>query len=506
MARPKLSPATVYLVGAGPGHPGLVTLRAVECLAQADLVLYDYLVNPAIVKHASRSAELVRLGRPGPGRNMSQDEINQRIVAAAKEGRVVVRLKGGDPSVFGRAADEVAALRSGGVPYEIVPGITTGLAIAAFCEIPVTHHDDASAVALIAGREREDKGETSLDFAALARFPGTLILYMGVKRCGEWSQALIREGKGSETPVAIVSWGTRTKQEMTKCTLGTLAETVKRVGVRPPSVFVVGKVVDRAPDQSWFTAGPLFGQCVLVPSSSRTAEKLRDELEALGAEVLVQPAIRITDPPDWTLVDRAIADIARYDWLVFSSGNGVSYFMERLSQLGRDARSLAGVKIAVAGSATAETVRAYHLKADLVPQEFVAESLVEALLSEAQGGRSFLLAGANRGRQVLGEELTRAGAEVERIVVYSSEDVENPDPAVEEALATGSVDWVTITSSATARSLHQLYGTALDGVALASMSHITTAVLQELGLTATVEASPHSVPGLVQAILDADCG
>jgi uroporphyrinogen III methyltransferase/synthase len=502
MTREASNPATVYLVGAGPGHPGLVTLRAVECLGRADLVLYDYLVNPTIVRHAPDTAELVRLGRPGTGRVFSQSEINELLVNEARKGRVVVRLKGGDPSVFGRGADEVAALRNGGVPYEIVPGITTGLAIAAFCEIPVTHHDDASAVALVAGRERDDKLETSLDYAALARFPGTLILYMGVKRSGEWSQTLIQEGKDPGTPVAIVRWGTRAQQEMTRCTLRTLGDTVERVGIRPPSVFVVGDVVDRAPDHSWFTAGPLCGTRVLVPSSPHTSDKLRDHLEALGAEVFARAAIRITEPADWSPVDAAIEHLGSYDWLVFSSGNGVDHFMRRVFHLGGDARRLSGVKIAVAGSGTAERLRRYHINADLVPEKFVAESLAQALLAEPDS-RRFLLAGASRGRQVLGEELDRAGAQVDQIAVYSSVDVADPDRELAEALAAGEIDWITITSSATARSLWRLYGDALEGVSVASISPVTTDALRELGLDVTVQASPHSVPGLVEAILSA---
>ncbi|UCD24933.1 MAG: uroporphyrinogen-III C-methyltransferase [Gemmatimonadota bacterium] len=493
--------APVYLVGAGPGHPGLVTVRAVECLAMADVVIYDYLVNPAIVQHAADTAELVQLGKPGTGRTFSQDEINQRMVEEAQQGRVVVRLKGGDPSVFGRGADEVRALRDAGIEYEIVPGITTGLAIAAFCEIPVTHHEDASAVALVAGRERDDKSETSLDYAALAKFPGTLILYMGVKRSATWSQALIREGKDPTTPVAIVRWGTRAQQEMTRCTLETLAETVTTAGIRPPSVFVVGDVVDRAPDRSWFTSGPLFGTRVLVPSSLHTSNKLQQQLEAVGAEVIARPAIRVTDPVDWSPVDAAIQKLDSYDWLVFSSGNGVDYFMKRLFQAGGDARSLSGVRIAVAGCGTAERLKRYHLKADLVPPEFVAEALAAALLEETNGGR-FLLAGTSRGRQVLDDALVAAGAEVDRIVVYSSVDVDEVDREVAEALAAGDIGWIAITSSATARSLHALYGDSLKTARVASMSPVTTSVLAELGVAVAVEASPHSVPGLVQAILN----
>ena len=249
---PKDSPAAVYLVGAGPGDPGLITLRGVECLAEADLVLYDYLVNPAILEHASDSAELICLGHHSTGRVLSQDEIVAKMLEAALAGRTVVRLKGGDPSIFGRGADEIGPLREAGIPLEIVPGITAGLATAAYCEIPITHHDDASAVALIAGQERHNKSASCLDYGALAKFPGTLIFYMGMKKVARWSRSLIEQGKPPETPVAIVRWCTRTRQQTVRCTLATVVEVVHKQGLSPPAVFVVGKVVDRAPQFSWF--------------------------------------------------------------------------------------------------------------------------------------------------------------------------------------------------------------------------------------------------------------
>jgi uroporphyrinogen III methyltransferase/synthase len=255
-AKPSVAPATVYLVGAGPGDPGLITLRAVECLGRADVVLYDYLVNPAVLTHAAASAELVCLGHHSTGRALTPDEINARMLDEARKGRTVVRLKGGDPSVFGRGADETEALHDAGIPFEIVPGITAGLAVAAYCEIPITHHDDASAVALIAGRERRSKTTPCLDYGALAEFPGTLVFYMGVTRADEWSRALIARGKSPQTPVAIVRWCTREQQKMIRCTLATVAEVVAEHKLRPPAVFVVGKVVDRAPQLSWFDAQP----------------------------------------------------------------------------------------------------------------------------------------------------------------------------------------------------------------------------------------------------------
>jgi len=245
---PRITPGTVYLVGAGPGDPGLLTLRAVECLGRADLVLYDYLVNPAVLEHAAPGAELVCLGHHSTGRVLSPDEINARMLDGARRGKTVVRLKGGDPSVFGRGADETGALREAGVPYEIVPGITAGLAAAAFCEIPITHHEDASAVAMIAGQERDGKPASALDYAALARFPGTLIFYMGVRQAERWSRQLIEHGKPPETPVAVVRWCTRASQRTIRCTLGSVTEVVAEQKVRPPSVFLVGKVVGRAPE------------------------------------------------------------------------------------------------------------------------------------------------------------------------------------------------------------------------------------------------------------------
>ena len=499
---PNTAPASVYLVGAGPGDPGLLTLRAVECLGQADLVLYDYLVNPAALQHASASAELVCLGHHSTGRALSPDEIVAKMLDEARAGRTVVRLKGGDSSVFGRGADEIEPLREAGIPYEIVPGITAGLAAAAYCEIPITHHDDASAVALIAGQERHTKTESCLDYGVLAGFPGTLVFYMGVRKAAQWSRALIEHGKPPETPVAIVRWCTRSQQRMIRCTLETVAEVVDRQGLRPPSLFVVGKVVDRAPQLSWFAARPLLGTRVLAAGSPGTSEKLRDRLGRLGADVSIQPAIRITDPPDWAPVDAALDGLDRYDWLVFSSATGVDYLFRRLFDRGGDLRRLGGVKLAAVGSATAERLTRYHLQADLVPEQFHAESLAGALADEAEG-RRFLLARASRGRQVLGDELQRAGARVDQIVVYGNVDVEVPDPDVATALASDQVDWITVTSSATARSLVRLYGDQLRHARLASISPLTSAALRDLGCEPAAEASPHTTAGLVDAILRA---
>lgn len=494
------TPGTVYLVGAGPGDPGAVTLRAVECLKAADLVLWDYLVNPVIAEHASPTAELVRLGRPGTGRALTPEEIVAHMLEAAKAGRIVVRLKSGDASVFARGADEMAALREAGIPFEVVPGITTGLAVAAYCEIPITHHAEASAVALVTGRERDEKTSSQLQ-RGLADFPGTIVFYMGVRRSAEWSAALIKEGKPVDTPVAIVQWCSWTNQQTVTCTLGTVSETVKEHGVRPPALFVVGSVVDRAPSVSWFETRPLFGSTVLVPGSHHTSAKLRGLLSSHGANVLQAPAIQIADPEDWAPVDAALDRLGEFDWLVFSSANGVDFLMRRLLARGGDARNLSNIKLGAIGSGTSERLAGYHLLADLVPDTHTAEALAEALSARA-AGRRFLLAKAGRGRSVLADRLRAEEAEVTEIVVYCSVDVEKPDPDVSEALSTGDIDWITVASSATAKSLDRLYGRSLGSARLASISPLTSAALRTLGYEPAVEASVHTMQGIADAMVE----
>jgi len=494
------SPGTVYLVGAGPGDPGLITLRAVDCLGRADLVLYDYLANPAALEHASASAELFCLGHHASGRTFSPGEITTLMLEGARQGKTVVRLKGGDPSVFGRGVDEIGALRDAGIPYEIVPGITAGLAAAAFAEIPITHHNVASAVALITGQERRTKVESRLDFGALAGFPGTLIFYMGVTKADEWSEALIEHGRPPETPIAIVRWCSWAKQQTFRCSLGTVVEFIREQELRPPVLFIVGDVVDHAPQLSWFAARPLFGRRVLVSGSPNSSDKLRRRLASLGAEVIVQPAIRISAPTDWAPTDSALERLGQYDWLIFLSTNGVDYFFQRLFERGGDVRRIGGAQLAAIGPGTAERLGDFHLQADLVPEEYRAESLAGALVGEAEG-RRFLLVRASRGRQVLAEELEGAGAHVDQIVVYESSDVEKPDPDVATALSAGDIDWITVASSATARSLVHLYGDALWNARLASISPLTSTALRDLGHEPATEASPHTTDGLVDAIV-----
>ncbi len=503
---PNVSPGSVHLVGAGPGDPGLITVRAVQCLQAADLVLYDYLANATLVEYAPEGAELIRLGRHDRGgRNMTPEEIVEVMVHAALEGRNVVRLKGGDPSIFARGGDEADACRSAGIPFEIVPGITSGLATAAYAEIPLTHFEDASAVALVTGHERDDKenrGESHLDYKALAAFPGTLVFYMGVKWAGRWSEALMEHGKSPDTPVAVVQWCSRARQQTCKCTLGTLARVIGEKGLRPPALFVVGKVVDHAPTLSWFQERPLFGSSVLVAGSKRTSSKLRQRLTILGAEVLTQAAIRVAPPPDWSAADSTLDRIEEYDWLVFTSGNGVDGLLNRVFERGKDIRSLGRVGIAALGKGTAERLSQYHLQADLIPDRVEPAALAATLVEKAPGG-AFLLARASGDRPVLADELEEIGAAVDQIPVYRTVEIEEPNPDVADALEAGEVDWITVTSSPTARSLVNLYGELLLSAKIVSISPLTSATLKKLGYDPALEAVPHTVDGLLDGILKA---
>lgn len=491
----------VYLVGAGPGDPGLITLRAVACLGLADVVLYDYLVNPAVLEYAPPRAERIPLGHH-PGANLSQKEICRRMVEAAQAGRTVVRLKGGDPSVFGRVTDEIAALQQAGIPFEVVPGVTAATAVAAYTGIPLTHAGCSSAVALVTGQQRHCKAGPALDYGALADFPGTVVFYMGVTSAAQWSQAMLERGKPADTPVAIVRRCSWTDQAVYRCTLGTVAEEIARHGIRPPAVIVVGEVVEHAPERWWFSELPLMGQRIVVTRPRHQAQDLGERLCALGAEVLYQPAIEIGPPEDWGAVDRTLERLGQYEWIVFSSANGVNCFMERLVERGLDVRSLAGIKLAAMGPGTAEALARYHLRADLVPDQFRAEALAAALAPSAAGQRCLLIR-ASRGREVLAEQLAAAGANVEQVVAYRSIDVPEAALEVTRALREGRVAWITVTSSAIAGALVRLFGEDLRRARLASISPVTSETLRRLGFAPSAEADPYTMEGLVAAIVRA---
>ncbi|MCH7751401.1 MAG: uroporphyrinogen-III C-methyltransferase [Planctomycetes bacterium] len=499
----------VTIVGAGPGDPGLITLRGFAVLSRAEVVFYDYLVNPIILRQAGllgrgrTDAKLVCLGRHGEGRILSQTEINEQMVTAAKAGKNVVRLKGGDPAIFGRTAEEIAALEDAGIRYEVVPGVTAALAAGSVAGIPLTHREWASSVAFVTGKECCDKDGKSLDLASLARFPGTLVFYMGVTTAPEWSAELVGHGKPADTPVAIVRRCTLPGQAILKTTLGELPTVLAPEKLRPPAIVIVGEVVRVQADADCLTVRQLFGRTVLVTRPERQSTDMIMLLGELGAAALMQPAIVIDPPADWSAVDAAIGALSTYDWLVFSSANGVHFFLERIMETGGDLRLLGGCQLAAIGPATAEALADYRLRADLLPDEYRAEALAEGLAASAAGQRVLLLR-ASRGREVLAERLTAAGAHVEQVVVYQSNDVAAPEPDIAAALAEGRIDWVTVTSSAIARSVVRLFGDDLKRSRLAAISPLTAEVLTEAGFPPTVVATEYTTDGLIGAILEAE--
>ena len=389
-------------------------------------------------------------------------------------------------------------LRAAGIDYEIVPGVTVALAAASYAGVPLTGRQLASAVALVAGHEEDDKA-AALDYGLLANFPGTLVFYMGVTTVDAWSGALLRGGMPSDTPVTVVRRCTWPDQELIRTTLALVASEVRARKLRPPAIAIVGEAAAAEPLADWFTSRPLYGSRVMITRPVDQADALREQLAELGADVLVQPAIEIAPPPSWAPVDAALARLGDFAWLVFSSANGVRYLLDRLLTTA-DLRRLAGARLAAIGPATAEELLRYQLRADLVPADYRAEELAAALAQHVRGER-VLLARASRGREVLADQLSAAGAIVEQIVVYESRDVASPEGAIAEDLAAGRVDWVTVTSSAIARSLAAMFGTDLHKSRLASISPVTSRTLIELGYDVAAEATEYTTHGLVRAML-----
>ncbi len=496
----------VYLVGAGPGDPGLITLKGIECLQKADLILYDGLVNPLILQHVS--SEVERTCRVSEGcknrRVLQQDEINQRLISAALEGKTVVRLKGGDPFIFGRGSEEAAALRNAGIEFEVVPGITAATAAAGYAGISVTHRAHASAVALITGHEDPTKPDSALDYDVLAKFPGTLVFYMGLHKLERIVESLIQAGKAEETPAAVISRGTTPFQKTVQSTLSQLPEQVRQAGLVAPSLIVIGDCVSLRDQIAWFEQKPLFGLRIGITRAEEQSEpEIKRALE-LGAQPVLLPTIEIGPPVDWEPVDAAIAGLDEYQWLVFTSANGVNYFLNRLWETGYDARKLARLKIATIGPSTAEALQQFHLRADLIPDQYRAEALAAALKPLVQG-QKILWAGANRGREVLQTELAEVSATVDKIVVYENHDVASWESESLELLELGEIDWIGLSSPSIARNFSRLLTEDVrqhlgSRTRLVSISPVTTQAATDVGLQIDAEAEEYLWDGIFAAI------
>jgi len=490
----------VYLVGAGPGDPGLMTARSLELIGSADAIFYDRLIPPGALDGAREDAELVYVGKQPGVPSVPQEEIGERLIEAARAGRSVVRLKGGDPFVFGRGGEEGEALREAGVMFEVVPGVTAGVAATAYAGIPVTHRDDASAVAFVTGHEDPNKEESAIDWPALARFPGTLVFYMGVKRLPQNAASLIAAGRDPEEPAAAIERGTWPGQRTVAATLGSIAEAVEREAVKAPALIVVGEVAKRREQLEWLERRPLHGRRVVVTRARAQASGFAATLRSLGAEVVELPAIRIEPRIDSEEVKRVAGGVGAYDLICLTSPNGVRLLFEAMEAAALDARALAGVTVAAIGPGTARALAERGILADVVPERFVAEGLIEALEDEELAGARVLVARAAKARDVLPDALRERGAEVDVVALYETV---REQPGAEEIEAAESADYLTFTSSSTVTNLAEALGDRFPSSArIVSIGPITSETIRAQGLEVDVEAERHDIDGLLSALLD----
>lgn len=510
----------VYLVGAGPGSPDLITLRGAHVLQQADVVVYDYLANDALLTLAPQTAELIDVGKRGFTAHKTQDEICGLLVGRAREASAregdgvftIVRLKGGDPFVFGRGGEEALVLAQAGIGFEVVPGVTSGIAAPAFAGIPVTHRGVSSSVTFVTGNEDPTKPRTSVDWDGIAHGAETLCIFMGMRALPALCERLIAAGRPEHEPCALVRWGATPRQEVLRGTLGTVARQAAEQGFSAPAMIIVGQVAGLAEQLAWYAPGPLAGLKVAVTRSHQQASGQVIKLRAAGAEVIECPTIEICAPADYGPLDAALCALEGYDWLVLTSVNGVGHLFSRLEAVGGDARWLAGCRVAAIGDATARALAARGIRADLVPEVFRSEALAEALLDAGVGcGSRVLLARAAVAREVLVERLREAGAQVDVVSAYQT--LVSRSTLTEHALSrilAGDVDAMTFTSSSTVHNLMRLLDErgmrptqVLSGIACCSIGPVTTETLASYGIPVAAEADPYTIDGLLSAMVSA---
>lgn len=496
----------VYLVGAGPGDPGLITVKGMECIRRADVVIYDYLASPALLDYASENAELIYVGKKGGDHTLSQEGINDLIAQKAKENLIVTRLKGGDPFIFGRGAEEAQVLIAEGIPFEIVPGVTSAIAAPAYAGIPLTHRKFTSTVAFITGHEDQHKTESSIHWASLARGVGTLVFLMGVKNLPNITQQLLQHGKPADTPVALVRWGTTARQVTVAGTLDNIVQRVQEAGLKAPAIIVIGDVVILRESMQWYEQRPLLGKRIVVTRARAQASDLIRRLADLGAECLEYPTIKTMPPADWTPLDNAIGNLSGYNWLIFTSVNGVKFFFQRLFALGKDVRVLNQVNTAAIGPATAGELFGFGLKSDIVPDSYRAESIIEAFADREISGHKILLPRAEEARPILPAELIRMGARVDEVTAYHTLPVTDNAEQLIQLLEENAIDAVTFTSSSTVRNFksllpHENFKDLIKGVTIASIGPITSDTASELGFDVHISADTYTIPGLCEAIV-----
>lgn len=505
MAEDREGAGRVSLVGAGPGDPGLITLAAVKRLQEAEVVVYDRLASPALLEHARPGAELIFVGKEGGGSCTGQADINRLLVTKAQEGKRVVRLKGGDPFVFGRGGEEAEALRRAGIPFEIVPGVTSAVAVPAYAGIPVTHRGLATSFAVITGHEDPTKEESGIHWDKIAQGADTLVFLMGLRTLPQIVKNLVANGRAASTPAAVIRWGTTPEQRTVTGTLADIVRRVEEAGLGPPAITVVGEVVRLRETLSWFEERPLFGKRVLITRTRRQASALARLLREEGAVPIELPAIEIEPAAVGPQIEAALLELraGRYAWVVFTSANGVNVWFHIMRERGMDARAFAAANVAAIGPATAETLRQHGIEADLVPQEFIAEGILEGLMASVRPGERVLVPRAEGARPELIEGLKRAGVTADEVILYRAVTPPEAPPEAVASLREGRVDIVTFTSSSTVRNLVALLGGDVELLRrpiIACIGPVTAETARAEGLRVDVVAGEHTIEGLVSAL------
>lgn len=506
----------VYLVGAGPGDIGLLTVKGLRCLQKAEVVIYDFHLNAQILNYIRHDAEFIYAGKRGGHHTMTQDEINAAIAEKAKEGKIVCRLKGGDPFVFGRGGEEAQVLAKEGIKFEVIPGVSSSVAAPAYAGIPLTHRLYSSSFAVIPGYEDTTKEESSIDWAKLATGVGTLVFLMAVKNIDVLTQKLIENGRSPETPVAVIRWGTRSDQKTITGTLKDIARFVKEKDIRPPAVMVIGDVVSLRQELKWYEDKPLFGQRILV---TREHSGGFEELEELGAEIIQFSTVEIVPPESWDELDKTIDDIRSYDWLIFTSSNGVRYFFKRLAERDIDIRELRGIKICAVGTKTAGEIRKFGVKVDMIPEKFRAEGLIEEFLKESSkrsnlsdnakahkpfSGMKLLLPRAEVAREIFPEKIRELGGIIDVPVAYRAVKPELHGKRLRRFLKEGRITIATFTSAATFDNFREIMGDEADGllrgVAIAVIGPVTARAIEKAGLKTEIMPHEATVEAMAEAI------
>ena len=505
-----VKPGKVYLIGAGPGDPGLMTLKGKDILCKADVVIYDYLANKIFLEYAKPEAELIYVGKKGGDHTMGQADINRLIVKKSKSGKSVARLKGGDPFIFGRGGEEAQELVADKVPFEVVPGITSAISVPAYAGIPLTHRDHTATVAFVTGHEDPFKEKSNIHWDKLATGVGTIVFLMGVGNLKKIAQNLMRHGRNADTPVAVIRRGTVAEQETISGNLLNIAERVESAGLRPPAIIVVGDVVGLRDELNWFETKPLFGKRIVVTRAREQASGFMQELSSLGAECIQFPTIEIIPPDSWEPLDTAISELESYHWLLFTSVNGVKYFLKRLYSSGKDIRDLKGIKIGAIGPKTADQWHQLGIKPDLIPDEYRAEAVVETFKKWDTQGVRILVPRAAKAREILPNQLQKMGAQVDVVDAYKTVSPTENTAGVRNMLEEGTIHMVTFTSSSTVTNFVDMFGPEkqrltgewMKGVKVACIGPITADTARGQGFSVDLMPSDYTIEALTRAIKD----